>query len=127
MQRSCDTCGTDYEAQRSTSRYCSSNCRAKAHNSRQHAPNLTVIEPAPLGRVTAASRGEIDALGLSGNPLSEVVLTLSLQIDALADGRTLPNLTREWRAAMAELRASSVGVSANPLDDLRRRRESRAG
>lgn len=129
MQRSCDICGKPYEAVRSTSRYCSSTCRSRAHLSGQSVPTLAVIaeHPASPGRVTAATRAEAEALGQEGSALAEAALVLALQVDALPDPRTLPALTREWRATMAELRAASVGVSVNPLDELRRRRDSRAG
>lgn len=81
------------------------------------------------GRVTAATRAEVAALGLEGSATSEVAVTLALSIDALADPRTMPGLTREWRAAMADLRAASAQQSpvVNPLDELRRKREQRSG
>ena len=57
---------------------------------------------------------------------ADAALLLAEQVDA-ADQRTMPALMREWRAAMAELRAAStVAASVNPFDELRRRRE-RAG
>ena len=129
--RSCATCGASIEGRNARARFCSDLCRARGRRLGHAVPAHDPAEVAPAavsGRVTAATRAEVDAVGLAGAALAEVALTLALQIDALADPRTMPGLTREWRAAMAELRAMSTAAPVvNPLDELRRRREQRSG
>lgn len=126
--RHCATCGSSLEGRSPRARYCSNSCRAKGRRNGDAMPVLPLpLSAGTAGRLTSATRSEAEALGVAGSALAESALTLALQIDALPDPRTLPNLNREWRATMAELRAASVGVTVNPLDELRRRRESRTG
>ncbi len=130
--RVCASCGASIDGKLTRARFCSDVCRARARRKGEPfaPPPPDPVDPtATAGRVTAATRAEVAALGFEDSGLAEVALTLALQIDALADPRTMPGLTREWRAAMAELRALSVQQApvVNPLDELRRRREQRSG
>ena len=128
--RQCATCGASIEGRNARARFCSDLCRARGRRDGLATP--ATVEPdvvAVAGRVTAATRAEVVELGVGGSALAEVALVLALQVDALADPRTMPGLTREWRAAMAELRALTAvdAPVVNPLDELRRRREQRGG
>lgn len=120
--RECQTCGASLEGRRGHARFCSDVCRARGAKQR---PAPVVAPETGAGRLAAATTAEAQTLGVDG-PLAVAALLLAEQADA-ADQRALPALMREWRAAMAELRAASTATaSANPLDELRRRRE-RAG
>lgn len=125
MARTCQTCGASLEGKRGDARYCSSICRTRAARLRPVRPATAIAPDQAPGRPAAATGAEAQSLGVTGS-LADAALLLAEQIDA-ADQRTMPALMREWRAAMAELRAASkASASANPLDELRRRRE-RAG
>lgn len=129
--RTCASCDASIEGRNRKARFCSDVCRARGRREGLAVPAKVAGSDvvAVAGRVTAATRAEVAALGLEGSATSEVAVTLALSIDALADPRTMPGLTREWRAAMADLRAASAQQSpvVNPLDELRRKREQRSG
>ncbi|MEC4294035.1 hypothetical protein [Adlercreutzia shanghongiae] len=53
MIRKCEVCGRDYAAKRSTSRYCSSTCRSRAHRGYPCPPSSDPASPAPGALMTA--------------------------------------------------------------------------
>ena len=117
--RECETCGASLAGRRSDARFCSDVCRARAVKRRL---KPVAAPESPPGRLAASTAAEAQALAVTGAQ-ADAALLLAEQVDA-ADQRTMPALMREWRAAMAEMRAASTAAaSMNPLDELRRRRE----
>lgn len=131
--RNCDGCGRSYEAKRATSKFCSSDCRVRAHRQPKSAPSATVVLPAqptpPTSAVAAATRAALDEAGRSETALGAATLALAARIDdgSREPGSAFAALVREHRAALAEALRGANQV-ANPLDELRARRDQkRAG
>lgn len=137
MERICDACGESYLAKRATSRYCSDRCRKRALRAR--AAEVVAIDPGKKRRtrsrkppppadepsVAAATKTDLAAVGRLAGPLGQAAMVLAGRIDAHRDtGSALAAVTKEWRATMS---AATAGVKreANPLDELRERREAR--
>ena len=124
MKRACDVCGREYEAKRSTSRFCGSSCRAR--NTKNPATPVAVVkgEPDPLVTATAA---ELDAAGQLETVRGRQALALAAQMTSGSDtGSSVAALSKEFRAVMDEIR-SLVPAKADPMDQLRQRRERKAG
>lgn len=117
MARECLSCGTSMDGRRSHARYCSDVCRKRGGRAGLVAP----VPDLPTGRLADSTRAELGAMGVAG-ALADAAILLAEHADA-ADARAVPALMREWRAAMAEARSAATVAAANPLDELRRRRE----
>lgn len=125
--RPCDSCGKEYDAKRPVSRFCSGTCRKRAQRAGLSGPVPTVTLGGTDGPVAAATRAALDAAGMLGTPIGQSTVALARRMDANADtGAGLASLSRELRAAMAEALAD-VTPAADPLDELRARREARRG
>jgi hypothetical protein len=122
MIRPCDFCGASYEAKRlDRSRFCSPKCRGRAH--RAGTPVPVEQDPAPSELVDVVTRTLVghDALG---SPLGQLAVTLAVRLDAPGQrGSTVASLSRELRAVMGEVTASSA--ASDIVDELRRRRDIR--
>lgn len=71
------------------------------------------------GRVTEATRLELEEAGRAETALGNGALALAARIDAAQDtGAGLASLTREWRATLGEA-VKGVGAAASPLDKAR--------
>ena len=145
MIRACNACGESYEAVLSSSRFCSARCRQWSHRNPGAAvraqswtgdrpatgPNGPVAAPSSL--VRAAVLADLAAVGRDGSFLGAVALGLAEQIDASTNGQGAAPLIRELRQTMAAaltgpfgpVAALSVpsGTVADPLDELRARRD----
>jgi hypothetical protein len=85
----------------------------------------SVVVTARRKSILASVRAELDALGKVGSPLGAVALTLAARLDKGEDpGSAVAAMAKELRATMAEL-ARAPGAMADPVDELRRRREQR--
>jgi hypothetical protein len=122
MIRPCDFCLEPYEAKRlDRSRFCSPRCRGRAHRAGTAVP----VEQGPVSSelvdvVTRTLVGH-DALG---TPLGQLAVTLAARLDAPRQrGSTVASLSKELRAVMAEVTASSAAPDI--VDELRRRRDIR--
>lgn len=127
MLRSCDHCGKQYQAERSTSRFCGTTCRVAAHMAQRAATHMAhpeaASEAAP-GAVSEAVQRELEAAGQVSSALGVVVLSLAARIDVGQDsGSSLAALSRELRSALAA--ATADGVAADPVDEVRRVREQK--
>lgn len=77
--------------------------------------------------VLAATRAELVALGKLDSPLGAVALTLAARLDQGQDpGSAMAAMAKELRVTMAELGRTGQ-AAADPVDELRRRREERRG
>ena len=125
--RTCDYCGTAYQAKRSTSRYCTDTCRTKAAQLRA---GTRVLPAAPVvveSGVLPAVRAELARLGLTDSVAGAAALSLAGRIDAQSEpGAAMAAMVRELRATMAEASAGAT-VELDVLDELRARREARRG
>lgn len=137
MQRACDSCGAEYEAKRPTSRYCKDpECVRKRSRERMrssrggvpHEPPTVLPPPDPTSDgLYAATLAELEVLGLVGSQRGQQALTLAAQMASSSDtGSSIAAVSKELSRVMDEIRAV-VPAKADPLDELRQRRERRTG
>ena len=129
-ERSCQHCGGTFTAQRSTARYCSSGCRAKATEARRQAAVVAELGARPTVEtpsVSSAVRAELAAVDRLMSSAGAAALALAARIDAQAEsGASVAALVKQLHATMAEA-TKDVRVAADPLDELQARREARRG
>lgn len=121
MTRSCDECGKPYEARRSTSRFCSSSCRVRAHGDR---PRVVSVPTASLpGNAVAVARAQLEEAGRLDTPEGVAALALGALLDAGVQSGAA-SIAREYRAAMADA-LGDVALKSHPADELLARRNRR--
>lgn len=122
----CALCGEPFEAKRSTKRYCSASCRARAS---QGATPVTDLPRPTANGVEAATRAELDAADRLDTALGQAALALARRVDSDREtGASAAAVTKEWRTVMTEA-LKGAGAAASPLDrardELARRRAAR--
>lgn len=131
MQRSCDVCGRTYQAQRASSKYCSSGCRA-----RKSKGEVVPLAPPPDAEpdrgeppLVAATRRELDEAERTGTALGQATLALAAQASAPGQtGQAVAALVRELRATMAEaLKGAAKSTAPQQLRDELAERRRRHG
>ena len=121
--RCCDACRVSYEARSSSSRFCSARCRQWSHRNPGAAVlNLAGPQDRPASLVRAAVLADLTAVGRDGSFLGAVALGLAEQIDG-ATGQGVSPLVKELRAAMTAALGDAYASPADPLDELRARRD----
>lgn len=127
MRKSCESCGSGFEAKRAAARYCSARCRQRAH--RKPAPDAgaevaALPAEAATESLARATRAELEAANRLHTAIGQAALVLARRIDSAGaeTGSSLAALTREHRATLAEA-LRDVKSAADPLDELRMRRE----
>lgn len=123
MERLCEACGKPMAVQRSTKRYCSSSCRARAAGGQVVALERPA-EQTTDGPVTAQVRAELEAAGRSDSWLAASALMLAARLDSGQEpGTAVKGLNAELRATMAEALRGAVRSSvASMRDELAERR-----
>jgi hypothetical protein len=128
----CAMCPTVFDAKRPTAKYCSARCRTRASRAGVAAPrqpkarSAVSVQDVPAG-VEAATAAELAAAGRAETVSGQSALALARRIDAAVDtGAAMASMVRELRAAMGDAVAGGQ-VAADPLDELRQRRERAAG
>src|ERR1044072_6203140 len=113
MTRACDVCGKSYEAQRASSRYCSSSCRARKAQGATVREMRPPAESASESGVVAATRRELEAAGRLDSALGQAALVLARRVESDRDtGSAAAALVKEWRATKAEALKGVPGASA---------------
>lgn len=125
MQRACDSCGQPYEAKRKTSKFCSPSCRQRNKRSGAVVPLREVARPTPELSAVALTRQALEQADRLYTPAGVNALLLAAKLDAGGDtGSAMAALSKQHLAAIAEA-TKGVKVAADPLDELRARREAR--
>jgi len=136
IKHRCDSCGSPYEAQRASSKYCGTACRMRASRSGgvtplAAAPLEQADEPTESARTVAAVRLELEAVEQSASALGAMALALAARIDSGREtGSAMATITRELRLTLYEARAAGRHASsiAEKLgDQLAQRRAQRGG
>lgn len=133
MRKVCASCGGEFEAKRAAAKYCGERCKKRAQRKpggvRAADASAPAAPPArvgfgPVGEATAA---ELERAGRLETAAGRAVLALAGRIDAahMETGTALAALVREHRAALAEA-VRDAEVAADPLDELRARRERKS-
>ena len=123
MQRSCDACGTPYEAKRTSSKFCSTNCRIRANRSgsAQVRAVPVAVEPVPSSLVAVVERKLAAADRLESVAGAQAV-QLAGRMDSEISGSALAQMHKVLQALM-DRAMEGVGVAADPVDELRARRD----
>jgi hypothetical protein len=120
----CAVCGTEFEAQRSTRKFCSDSCRER---SRKAGASITPIREKSGGLVASVQRTLRDAERLE-TPDGEIAVLLAerLMAGAADTGSSVAAVARELRAALDKALAG-VARGSDPVDELAQRRRLRHG
>lgn len=134
MRRACNACGTSYEAKSPKSKFCSDNCRLRAHRNPRLAKVTPITAPpaedaapaAAVPSVLSRTAARIEALGLEDDPTAAVALVLARRLDSDAEtGAAVASLAKQYAVVMDDLRKRGKRA-ADPLDELRERMMSKA-
>jgi hypothetical protein len=126
-------CPTEFEAKRAAAKYCSERCKKRAQRKPGGVRTAKVVElpaepasePAPVvGSVAAATLAELDHAGRLETAVGQAALALARRIDhaGAETGASLAALARQHLATLAEA-VKNAKQAADPLDELRGRRE----
>lgn len=122
MQRNCVECGRVFDAEHGATRYCSARCRDKKNRDKD--PTPTVVLPRYDVSIIQSVQARLESIGQSESPLGQLAMRLAEQA-AGETGSALAALSREMRAILAEVEASAAPAKADPVDELRRRRDAK--
>lgn len=124
MTRNCDACGIEFEAKRSTAKYCGGTCRQRGNRR----PSGDVDQTPAESGLVASIRLELEQAGRLETSLGQQAVTLAERLGSPRDtGSAVASLSKELRAVMAEATAGA-NTAASALDELRARRDrKRAG
>lgn len=112
--RNCDVCGKSYEAQKSTSRFCSSKCRSEAHRSRTAPPALKSLEGRvfdDLSSVVASLREILEEDDLVDTLVESKLRRLGNMAQILDQQPGNAAILREYRQLEADLERSLPSAS----------------
>lgn len=114
----CAWCGSPFEAQRSTARYCSTTCRSRAHRDEQRAKRR-----AGPGLVAAVER-ELREAGALDTFLGQLAMHLAVQTATASDSKELRAVVAQAKGgAPAPTTEDEVDEMARKRDEKRRRAE----
>lgn len=118
--RQCLACGAELSGD-ARKRYCGPTCRKRG--SRQ--ASVTEIHPSEVPTVVESTQAALVAADRLATPAGAAAMVLATKLDQGRDtGSAVASLVRELRATMAEALANTK-VAADPVDELRRKREER--
>jgi len=138
MQRKCASCGRSYQATRPNSKFCGDTCRKRAQRSPKKSPepvDLSLPELlAGLGSaktswpLTDAATRELEAADRLDTVLGQAALVLARRIESpMETGASIASMTKQLRETLADA-LKGAQQAADPLDEIRARRDSkRAG
>lgn len=129
MQRPCDVCGETYEAKRATSKYCSDRCKMrKARGAPVKHADAIPLRPADvleseIGPVEAETRRHLAEVDRETSVLGQTALVLARRLDYGRDtGAALASVAKQLEATLSSA-TKGVALAADPLDELRARRD----
>lgn len=140
MERNCEACGGSFESKRRDTRFCSSKCRLRAHRG----GGTQVVElkaPAKKGRKEAAVQADgpsgpgeveqatitqLEEAGRLDSPRGKAALVLARRLDAVTfdTGSAVAAVVRQWDATL-EAAVAGAHMAADPVDEVRRRRDEK--
>lgn len=127
MQRPCDACGKLYEAQRATSKFCSSNCRARSHAGLSPAPVASQPMPSlrPSGPLEAVTERTLTEAGRIETVPGQQAMALAREIESRPNaGMGSAALHKALSDVMVKA-MEGVQAAADPLDEIKARRDRR--
>ena len=135
MRKTCAMCPAEFEAKRPAAKYCSERCKKRAQRqpggteakTRKPAPSVQSPMECPAGSpLVEATLAELRRAGRDESASGVAAVALATRIDAsmfsAETGAGVAAMVREHRAALADA-VKDAGKAADPLDELRSRRE----
>ena len=128
MRRNCDVCNEAFDAKRPQAKYCSTRCRTRAsraglavsRNPAAAAPTITRETSGLLDAVQA----ELEAAGKVNTVAGQHALELASRIvNAPGMNTGVAALSKQLQNVLAEALRGATGQQANPLDELKKRRD----
>lgn len=124
MPRDCAFCGQPFEAQRSTARYCSKDCRTRKAKGERPRVELVPVEP-DRGLVDAV-KADLEAMGRADSVIGRRAIELAERIvSPFTTGAAVSSLDKQLGDVMAEAAAGSA--RSDPVDEFTRRRHAKLG
>jgi hypothetical protein len=118
MVVTCAACGCDFEGKNSRAKYCGSTCRSRGNRA---GTSVFDVSPRPAGLLDVTRR-DLQAAGRLDTVLGQQAVELAARIvSPMTTGAAVGTLSKELRLVMGQ--ALKGGVVANPLDELRARRD----
>ncbi len=129
MQRECDVCGLQYSATRPNSRFCGPTCGKRSQRARAAGMPLRAVShddlEAPPSLLVEAVTRELDEVGRFGTVAGQAAVLLAGRIASRREtGAATAALARELSATMDRALAG-VAKAADPLDEIRARRDAK--
>jgi hypothetical protein len=100
VQALCASCGDDFEAKRSTAKYCSATCRKRAARSRPDPSTDTTSSSGDEHDLIATTRRELEAAGRVETFAGQLALQLAKRL-ATPDESGVSALSKELRTVMS--------------------------
>lgn len=119
--KSCEVCSTRFEAQRSSSKFCTPKCRSVAFQ-RRHANAEAGPAQEAEGPTLVAVRAQLVAAGRSGTYLGAAAIKLAERIDSSTAVMGFAALVKQLEATMGAALAG-VKVADDPVDEVRALRD----
>src|SRR5690349_4717532 len=121
MLKTCERpgCGNQFNAQRSTAKYCSSSCRAKASLDPQ--PVVQIPSPKRLTGLVDSVRERVEAAGLDGTVDGVSAVALAGRMESAQNDSAYASLHRQLLVAMD--RIDALSPKQGVMDELRLRRD----
>lgn len=151
MMRKCDFCGNPYQAKRPQSKYCSTNCRVRNSrtpgplpptpvSSRKKKSGSAATSPSPgdapvdldanpsESALVRATRAQLENAGVvvEESMLAQQSLRIAEQMSGRETAGGMASLSKELSRVMAEALRSAPPLVADPMDELRAKREAKA-
>jgi hypothetical protein len=141
LKRKCATCGKDFEAQRSTAKYCKPSCRVRASQTKAklvlvpptgtatatEMPPASEAAPAvPTTGVFAATLAELEEIAAKDTAMGQLALQHAAQLQFVADTASgKAALSRELRQVLDAARAAASGGKGDKFDEINKRRRAK--
>ena len=128
MQRNCAVCTESFDAKRPQAKYCSTRCRTRASraglaSSRNPAAVAPMVTRETSGLLDAV-QAELEAAGKLNTVAGQHALELAARIvNAPGMNTGVAALSKQLQNVLAEALRGSVSAQANPLDELKKRRD----
>lgn len=130
FQRPCEHCGTEFEARRSTAKFCKASCRV-AHRRKSSGSPAPAAEPTkPRSSVAARVISDLEAAGVLDTFDGQCAVSLALAIDkgeesASVRASGIKALREAMQLALAATRPAPAAPPATPQDEIAAARERR--
>ncbi|QBI97245.1 hypothetical protein KD930_gp01 [Mycobacterium phage Kevin1] len=131
MRRECAVCGQPFEAQRPQAKYCGETCRKRAQRGgiakqKQQAPLTPPASATPAGGLIETVQAALEEADRLHTIAGQHALELARRIVYAPGMNTgVAALSKQLQAVLAEALAGAASVAADPVDELKARRDAK--